>query len=88
MIRNPIIKFKLTTRKYLKCHRCKERINGKEGFVENNFINGGRYDEVTRLFFCLKCWDNLTEEIKADRSNKEENYKTLLKKQILRKLNK
>jgi DNA-directed RNA polymerase subunit RPC12/RpoP len=88
MINKINIKFRLTTRKYLKCNYCRELIDGKEGFVENNFINGGRYDEVTRLFFCLKCWDNLTEEIKADRSNKEEDYKILLKKQILRKLNK
>lgn len=81
------IKFKLTTTNW-KCHYCKHKLIGKEGFIHIKCKkDSGWYSDFTsNIRICWNCLTNLLKEFEKDREDKDERYLELTKKAIIRKL--
>ena len=83
------IKFKVTTSKW-KCHKCKKKLLGENGFIH---IKCGRdYGYWSGTEHIRICWNCLTKflegECKEDRKSRKSRYLKLTKKAIIRNLEK
>jgi len=81
------IKFKLTTSKF-KCHLCKERISGEDGFI--HIIcrkDKGYYPSwASNIRICWGCLTKSLQEFEEDRKDRKERYLELTKQAIIRRL--
>jgi len=81
------ITFKITTTNKLICHKCKNPIDGKEGYVrifverERGYNPFGGKDGVFRI--CWKCFEESNKEVEEKRKTRKKNYEMLLKRRIL-----
>jgi len=85
------IQFKVTSSKKLSCGVCKDNLFGEEGFVKIRIkkVGGwGYYSNPHLINICWKCFMALVVNLKEDRKGRKKKFETLLKKQIIRKLNK
>ena len=80
------IEYKLSTTNTFKCHKCGEKIEGKEGYLKMSFERTRGYfplGERSLIIICWKCFDNLTKEVNFKRKTRKEDYDRLLRKRIL-----
>ena len=81
------IEYRLTTTDKLICDKCKQLINGKEGYLKISFIRERRaYQILTTDFFikiCNNCSEKAIENYQAGRKTRIEDWRKLLKKRIL-----
>lgn len=83
------IEYKLATTDQLKCHKCGEGIEGKEGYLKFSFERTRGYfplGERSLLLICWKCFAKLVEEVEVKRKTRKGDYEKLLKQRILMKL--
>ncbi len=81
------IQFKLTTNNILKCHRCKKKLIGEEGFIHIKCErDSGYYDGTNNMRICWNCIINLLKDCKEDRKDRKEKYLKLTKEAIIRRL--
>lgn len=79
------ISFKVTTTDKLICHRCKNLINGKEGYVkvivERERTGFGSKEVMSRI--CWNCFQKDLNEISEKRKTREDDWNRLLKRRVL-----
>lgn len=82
------VKFKLTTTKW-KCHFCKERLIGEDGFIHIVCEKDSGYyaDWISNIRICWNCLTNSLKEFDIDRKDRKKKYLELTKKAIVRNLN-
>lgn len=79
------ISFKVTTTDKLVCHRCKNLINGKEGYVkivvERERSAFASKDTMSRI--CWNCFEKDLNEIIKKRKTRVEDFDNLMKRRVL-----
>ena len=79
------ISFKVTTTNKLICHKCKNLINGKEGYVkvvlERERSAFQSKDTMSRI--CWDCFEKDLSEIIKKRKTRVEDWDRLLKRRVL-----
>ncbi len=79
------ISFKIATTDKLICHRCKNRIDGKEGYVkvvvERERNDYGNKEVMSRI--CWSCFEKDLSEITKKRKTRIEDWNNLTKRRIL-----
>ncbi len=83
------IKFKISAGATYNCGKCKEKVRGKEGFVEIYYVyDYGMYSNNTKIRICWKCFSEFQEECNSDREGREEKYTKLIKRRMAEELGK
>ncbi len=82
------IKFKVTTSKW-KCHKCKKRLQGVNGFIHIRCGQDyGFWGGTEHIRICWSCLMKFLKESKEDRKDRKGKYLKLTKKAIIRNLEK
>ncbi len=84
------IKFKVSAGTSWNCHKCKKKVRGQDGFIEQLIDDDYGWSSLnhTIVRICWNCFQEFLEQCSLDRKLRKENYRELEKKAIIRNLEK